>query len=99
MDLLKTPIGRFRVIALVEGLSYLAILFVTMPLKYFLEMPGPNKVIGMAHGVLFILYILMALQLHFLLKWKKRLTFIVLLASIIPFGTFYLERKTLKSYY
>jgi len=80
-----------------EGLSYLAILFVTMPLKYLLDMPEPNQIIGMAHGVLFILYIIGAIQLHFLLNWKIKLTALVLLASIIPFGTFYMDHKVFKS--
>ena len=49
MDLMKTPLGRFRILAFMEGLSYLAILFITMPLKYLYEMPLPNLVVGMAH--------------------------------------------------
>lgn len=93
MSLLNSAIGRFRIIAFMEGISFLIILFVTMPLKYIFNMPEPNKVIGMAHGVLFIAYIAVALLLHFRFKWKISFTLKVLAASIIPFGTFYIERK------
>ena len=54
MDLFKSPLGRFRILAFMEGLSFLLILFITMPLKYLYEMPEPNLVVGMAHGVLFV---------------------------------------------
>lgn len=94
--LLKTQTGRFRIIAFTEGLSYIAILFVTMPLKYLFDMPEPNKVIGLAHGLLFIVYILAVVQMKFAHTWKLGLTFKALLASIIPFGTFYMEWKAFK---
>lgn len=99
MNLLKTSIGRFRIIAFTEGLSYLLILFITMPLKYLFDTPLPNQIIGMAHGVLFMVYIFGAIQMHFLLNWKIKLTTLVLLASIIPFGTFYMDHKVFKNAY
>ena len=53
IDSFKTQLGRFRVLAFAEGVSFLLILFITMPLKYLMDMPGPNKIIGMAHGIPF----------------------------------------------
>lgn len=91
--MLKTQEGRFRMIAHLEGISFLLILFITMPLKYYYDMPGPNKVIGMAHGVLFVVYIFVALQFLVQGKWNFKVTFLALLASIVPFGTFYFTAK------
>lgn len=94
-DLFKTQIGRFRIIAFTEGVSFLLILFITMPLKYIWDIPGPNKIIGMAHGVLFILYVMAVFQLKLTTEWRNRKMFLSLLASIIPFGTFYVTAKLL----
>jgi len=92
---LDTFIGRFRVIAILEGISYL-LLGVTMPLKYMMEIPEPNYIVGMIHGILFIAYMLLALQAIFTFKWKISTSLIVLAASLIPFGTFYADAKILK---
>ena len=96
MELIKTAVGRFRIVAFLEGLSFLAILFITMPLKYGFDQPLPNKYVGMFHGVLFIAYIMMVIQLKFEKGWENKLTFLSLLASVLPFGTFYMERKYFK---
>jgi len=93
MDLLKTQIGRLRVIGFIEGVSFLLILFITMPLKYYAEMPGPNKVIGMVHGLLFVLYVLAVVQCKIEYNWPSKKTFLALLASIVPFGTFWADAK------
>jgi len=96
MDLLKTQIGRLRVLAFVEGVSFLVILFVTMPLKYAFQMSLPNKIFGLLHGLLFVLYVYIVLQLTFDQKWKFKTTFLALLASILPFGTFWADKKLFK---
>lgn len=87
--------NTFRKIAILEGISYL-LLFITMPLKYWLEMPTPNYIVGMLHGILFIIYIVFALVLARHKNWKWDFTLLVLLASLLPFATFYLERKYLR---
>lgn len=92
-------IKSFKVIAILEGISFLAILFVTMPLKYLFEMPYPNQVVGMAHGFLFLIYIVLAFLVKTELKWSLKTLLIVLACSIIPFGTFWMERKYLKNQY
>lgn len=94
--LLKTSLGRFRIVAFLEGCSYLAFAL-TMPLKYSFAITQPNFVVGMFHGILFILYVVLALQLAFLQKWTLLKTFWVLLASLVPFGTFYMDAKLFKN--
>lgn len=93
--MLKTPVGRFKILAFWEGVSFLLILFITMPLKYLMDMPEPNRIIGMAHGVLFIVYILAVLQFRWNKSWDSKTTLWALLASIVPFGTFYFTSKLL----
>lgn len=93
LALLKTPLGRLRIIAFFEGVSFLLILFVTMPLKYFFDTPEPNKFIGMSHGLLFVLYGLLVIQVWILESWEFKKGFLALLASIIPFGTFWADKK------
>ncbi|MHA7057313.1 DUF3817 domain-containing protein [Aquimarina sp. M1] len=85
----------FRLISYLEGISYLAILFVTMPLKYLFASPEPNKVIGMAHGFLFLAYIVFAFLIKSEKQWNSKTLVIVLLCSIIPFGTFWMDKKYL----
>ena len=85
----------FKKIAFWEGISLLVLLFIAMPFKYILDMPFLVKYVGMAHGFLFIIYILLALFLTNKFKWPFSKLAIVFLASIIPFGPFYIEKKYL----
>ncbi|MGY6561124.1 MAG: DUF3817 domain-containing protein [Luteibaculaceae bacterium] len=91
--LLKDNFGRFRIIAFFEGVSYLALFFVSMPLKYIWEIGGPNKVIGMAHGFFFIAYVILLYVVQDDRNWSKKKTFLAFLASLLPFGTFWAEAK------
>ncbi len=88
-------ISSFRIISYLEGISYLLILFVTMPLKYMFDSPEPNKIIGMAHGFLFLIYIVFAILVKYEKQWTPKTLAIVLLCSIIPFGTFWMDKKYL----
>jgi len=97
MELLKSELGRLRIIAFVEGVSYLVILLVTMPLKYGLDMLMPNKVVGMGHGLLFMLYILAVVMITFNQNWSMKKMSLALLMSIIPFGTFWADKKLFRS--
>lgn len=56
-------------------------------------MPQPNYVVGMAHGVLFILYVLLLLQVTFQHKWSMGKAALAFAASLVPFGTFYADKK------
>lgn len=91
MDL-RTFLGRFRLVAILEGISYL-LFGVTMPLKYMLDIPEPNLVVGMVHGILFIAYIILCSQAIFEFKWDLKTSFIAMVASLIPGGTFYADAK------
>jgi integral membrane protein len=94
----KTPasIKRLKFVALLEGISFLVLLFIAMPLKYFAEEPWLNKQVGLAHGVLFVLYVILVIEVKIALEWSMRKTFIALGASIVPFGTFYINEKWMK---
>ena len=86
----------FRLIAILEGISYLLILGLSMPLKYSADIPEPNKYIGYAHGFLFIAYVLLAILFWFEKKWSIKRLLILLVASLLPFATFYVDKKYLK---
>ena len=86
---------QFRKIAILEGISYL-LFGITMPLKYGLDIHGPNFYVGLAHGVLFILYCILGLSAAIYYKWKFGFSVMVFLASLVPFGTFVLDAKYLK---
>lgn len=89
-------IRRFRWIAIAEGISFLVLLFIAMPMKYMAGMPLPVKYTGWAHGLLFIGYIIAAVPLFTRLKWPSERIYGVALAAFLPFGTFVLERKWLR---
>jgi len=89
---IKTLIGQLRILAVLEGISYL-LLAITMPLKYVWEMGLPNKIVGMAHGVLFIAYCVWVIVYAREAKWKLSTTLWSLVASILPFGTFVADAK------
>lgn len=93
---LKTLLGQLQLLAILEGISYLALFGITMPLKYILGIEGPNFVVGMAHGVLFIAYCIWVMLNHFDRKWPIKTTLILLVASLVPFMTFWAEVKILK---
>jgi integral membrane protein len=93
---MKKSIPIFRIISLVEGLSLLVLLCIAMPLKYLWAMPQMVQVVGLAHGVFFIAYVLVACFLGIRLKWRLGKLLIILAASIIPFGTFYIDAKYFK---
>ena len=86
----------FRVVGFLEGVSYLLLLGIAVPIKYFMEDPTYVKMLGMPHGILFIAYLILAFVLYQKYDWSTKTFLIVLLASIIPFGTFYVDRKYLK---
>ncbi|MBC8754775.1 DUF3817 domain-containing protein [Kordia sp. YSTF-M3] len=86
----------FGKLAIFEGYSFLA-LFITMPLKYFAEMPMPNKIVGMIHGFLFIAYVVFAIIVTLEQKWTLKRFALLFIASLVPFGTFYIEKKYLRA--
>ncbi|MFN0082566.1 MAG: DUF3817 domain-containing protein [Ferruginibacter sp.] len=90
---MKNPFSLFRKIAFLEGISFLVLLFIAMPLKYFANMPMPVRIVGGLHGALFVTFIILALMVA--LSTKKSLFWLckAALASFIPFGTFYMDKE------
>jgi integral membrane protein len=88
---------NFQWVAIAEGVSYLALFFITMPLKYVFDLPVPNIYVGNTHGLLFLLYIGLAVLSAMKLRWSFKVTFLVLAASLLPFATFYMEKKFLRA--
>ena len=86
-----TPIGRLRVISILEGVSYLALLGIAMPLKYLADRPEAVRVVGMIHGILAVLFFIAVLQVWSARHWPVRRVLAALVASVIPFGAFVLE--------
>lgn len=91
-------IKLIRFVGLLEGISFLLILFVSMPLKYMADIHEPNQIIGMGHGVLFILYVAIVLYIHITVKCGFKNSVWAFLASLIPFGTFVADKKIFKEY-
>lgn len=83
----------FRIVSYLEGISYLLLLFVGVPLKYFGGNDVLVKSLGMPHGLLFISYVLLAFFIKPQFNWSNKDFLIILIASVIPFGTFYIDKK------
>ena len=94
--LLTTNIGRLRIIGFLEGISLLVLIFIAVPVKYMGHYPGMVKTMGPIHGALFLLFIVNTISVGVAQNWQWKTTTKVLLACIIPFGTFYIDRKILR---
>ena len=92
---LKSNVGRLRWLALLEGISFL-LFALTMPLKYLYEIGTPNKIVGMIHGVLFLVYVAWVYIVREEQKWDWKTTFICWIASLLPFATFWVDYRYLK---
>ena len=90
--LFNSTVGKLRLAAILEGCSFL-LFSITMPLKYKWGIPQPNYVVGMIHGLLFILYIMLVVIVAIRYRWTWLTTGLALLASVVPFGTFYADMK------
>ena len=91
--MLKTPIGRLRLIAILEAISFLVLLGVAMPLKYWAGIENAVRVVGWAHGILFLAFcgaLVFAMQTTKLPLWKAAMVFV---ASLLPFGPFLADHK------
>ncbi len=84
--------SRLRLYAFLEGASLLMLLFLAMPLKYFLNEPAMVKWMGPIHGALFLVFLLNAMQAAIAENWPRRTVAMLILACFIPFGTFYINR-------
>jgi len=90
---LKHPVGRVRIIALAEGISYLLLLGVAMPLKYLADQPLAVRYVGWAHGVLFVVLVLALLAAWGSRALSTKHSALVFIASLLPFGPFIIDKR------
>jgi integral membrane protein len=93
---MMNPIKTLKIVGYLEGLSFLILLGIAMPLKYFMGIPIAVMIAGSLHGLLFVLYILSILYVWNVKRWPFMRTFLAMLSSVIPFGPFIFDRKFLK---
>ncbi|MCB0457838.1 MAG: DUF3817 domain-containing protein [Flavobacteriaceae bacterium] len=92
---MEISIPQFKLISTLEAISFLLLLGIAMPLKYFWNFPQMVSIVGMLHGVLFIIYLIAAYFMKEKLNWPASTFGVVVLCSVLPFGPFYVERKYL----
>lgn len=92
---LENQVKIFKWISIFEGISFLVLLLIAMPLKYIWDSPQMVQTVGMAHGLLFVAYILGALLLFKPLGWNLKTLLIICISSVLPLGPFYVEKKYL----
>ena len=83
---------NFRIVAFLEGMSFVVLLFVAMPLKYMLDLPIAVRVVGSIHGLLFVIFVAALVRVAFERRWPLRRSAVAFVASCVPFGTFVLDR-------
>jgi len=91
--MLQTSVGRLRLLGIVEGISLLVLLFICMPIKYIGGNPIPVKIVGMAHGVLFVFFSILLLNVSLEKNWTLKFSLMGFILSSVPFGTFYFDKK------
>lgn len=92
----NSAIGRFRMAGIAEGISFITLLFIAMPMKYMAGDPRAVLYVGWVHGLLFMLYILALITVKITLEWKFKKTLMAFLASLVPFGTFIMDKSLRK---
>lgn len=90
---MKNPIPFLRLTAWVEAVSFLLLLGVAMPLKYLADMPAAVKVVGWAHGILFIIFGAALLRVWLVAAWPLARVALVFVAALVPFGPFLIDRR------
>src|SRR5689334_9151070 len=92
----NNSIRNLRVIGILEGISFLVLLCIAMPMKYLMDIPQAVKFVGWAHGVLFMLYIPAVFLARRAMQWSFFQFLIALAASIVPLGTFILDKQLIR---
>lgn len=90
-------IKYFRLLAIVEGTSLLVLMFIAMPMKRLMGIPDAVRIVGGIHGMLFLMYIYTLFTVWVAHKWPAKKAFIAFISASIPFGSFWFERKYLKT--
>jgi integral membrane protein len=92
-----STIGKLRVIGFAEGVSYLILLFIAMPLKYIWGQPEMVRICGSIHGLLFVLYVMYVWLCKTEYRWDTKKAIILLIISMVPFGNFYADKHYLRT--
>jgi integral membrane protein len=90
---MMTVLRQFRIVALLEGWSFLALLFIAMPLKYQAGFPIAVRITGSVHGLLFLMFMAALYRAGRQRHWPLRRVLLAFVASIVPFGTFIFDRS------
>lgn len=87
-----SELKKFRLINKIEGYSFLILLFIAMPLKYMAGIPMATKIVGMTHGLLVFAFIYQLIQATDEVKFTTKELVTIVIASLLPFGSFYNDK-------
>lgn len=93
MTLLRSDVGRFRLVSLLEGISYVVLLGIAMPLKYAAGNTGAVPLVGRIHGGLFVLFCVVLASVASTRSWNRRQVRTAMIAALVPLGAFWLEHR------
>lgn len=93
---LQKLLHRFRMIGIAEGISFLVLLLIAMPMKYFLKIPEAVKIVGWMHGTLFISYLYFAINVAVTFKKNIGWCLKAFIVAFIPLGTFVTDKQLKK---
>lgn len=96
--MLKTDLGRFRVMGFFEGLSLVVLLFIAMPLKYIADIPEVVTIVGSLHGILFVAYFLLCIYTTYKIRWSYIWFISAVVVAFIPFGNMILDHRIKQTY-
>ena len=84
---------QLRIVALLEGVSFVVLLFVAMPLKYMAGLPLAVRIVGSVHGLLFLVFVVALFRAASERRWPAQRSLLAFVASIVPFATFVFDRS------
>ncbi len=90
---MKNPVSLLRLVSLAEGVSYVVLLGIAMPLKYGANMPGAVKIVGSIHGALFVVFCVALLRAMLGARWPISRAALVFVASLVPLAAFWMDRR------
>ncbi|MBA2498508.1 MAG: DUF3817 domain-containing protein [Chitinophagaceae bacterium] len=86
--MIRSSIGRLRLVGILEGISLLVLMGIAMPLKYLADKPGAVTVVGWIHGLLFVIFMIAVIIVYFQRDWPFKKVIYAFIAAFLPFGTF-----------
>jgi integral membrane protein len=90
---MKNPIPALRLVGLLEAVSFILLVFIAMPLKYVWRQPLAVRYAGLAHGILFVLFVVLLIRVTLVAKWPAVRALLVFIAALLPFGPFVIDRR------